>query len=149
MPIKYAEAPDVKKLADEIAEELSLFHVIPQFVFCFRSTGSTSEYTIARIHGLGRIWQEALNLPPSYAIEVISERYDRMSQAEKEKTIIHELLHVPEGFAGGFRPHKGYIDRSIVERLHRTLSERRGRKKVVSGDTASDFAANVFKQVRH
>jgi predicted metallopeptidase len=149
MPIKYAEAPDVKKLADEIAEELSLFHVIPQFVFCFRSTGSTSEYTIARIHGLGKIWQEALNLAPSYAIEVISERYDRLSQSEKEKTIIHELLHVPEGFAGGFRPHKGYIDRKTVEGLHKTLMERRSKKKVGSDDTASDFAANVFKQLRH
>jgi len=149
MPIKYAEAPDVKKLADEIAEELSLFHVIPQFVFCFRSTGSASEYTIARIHGLGKIWQEALNLPPSYAIEVISERYDRLSQSEKEKTIIHELLHVPEGFAGGFRPHKGYIDRKTVEGLHKTLMERRSKKKVGSDATASDFAANVFKQLRH
>ncbi len=149
MPIKYAEASDVKKLADEIADELSLFHVIPQFVFCFRSIGSTSEYTIARIHGLGKIWQEALNLPPSYAIEVISERYDRLSQSEKEKTIIHELLHVPEGFAGGFRPHKGYIDRKTVEVLHKTLIERRSRKKVGSDATASDFAANVFKQLRH
>lgn len=149
MPIRYAEAPDVKKLADEITEELSLFHVIPQFVFCFRSTGSTSEYTIARIHGLGRIWQEALNLPSSYAIEVISERYDRLSQTEKEKTIIHELLHVPEGFAGGFRPHKGYIDRKTVEGLHKTLIERRSKKKVASGDTTSDFAANVFKQGHH
>ena len=149
MPIKYAEAPDVKKLADEIAEELNLFHVIPQFVFCFRSTGSSSEYTIARIHGLGKIWQEALNLPPSYAIEVISERYDRLSQAEKEKTIIHELLHVPEGFAGGFRPHKGYIDRHKVEHLHKMLLERRSSKDSLSNSTVSDLAANAFKQVRH
>ncbi len=148
MPIKYAEAPDVKRLADEITEELGFFHVIPQFVFCYRSTGSTSECTIARIHGLGKIWQEALNLPPSYAIEVISERYDRMSQAEKEKTIIHELLHVPEAFAGGFRPHKGYIDRQIVERLHRTLMEQRNKKKVDSGDLTADLAVKLFKRVR-
>ncbi len=125
MPIRYVEAPDVKKLADEIVDKLGLFHVVPQFLFCFRSTGSTSERTIARIYGLGKIWQEALNLPPSYTIEVISERFDRLSQVEKEKTIIHELLHVPEAFAGGFRPHKGYINDRIVERLHRTLQEQR------------------------
>lgn len=125
MPIRYTEAADVKKLADEIIDRLGLFHVVPQFVFCFRSTGSTSKRTIARIHGLGKIWQEALNLPPSYTIEVISERYDRLSQTGKEKTVIHELLHVPRGFAGGFRPHKGYIDERIVDDLYRKLQEHR------------------------
>jgi predicted metallopeptidase len=125
LPIRYTEAADVKKLADEIIDRLGLFHVVPQFVFCFRSTGSTSKRTIARIHGLGKIWQEALNLPPSYTIEVISERYDRLSQTGKEKTVIHELLHVPRGFAGGFRPHKGYIDERIVDDLYRKLQEHR------------------------
>jgi len=125
MPIRYTEANDVKKLADEITDRLGLFHVVPQFVFCFRSTGSASKRTIARIHGLGKIWQEALNLPPSYTIEVISERYDKLSQTGKEKTIIHELLHVPRGFAGGFRPHKGYIDERIVDDLYRKLQEHR------------------------
>jgi predicted metallopeptidase len=129
MSIKYADAPDVKELADEIADCLDFFHVVPQFVFCFRSTGSKSGRTIARIHGLGKIWQEALNLPPSYVIEVISERYDRLSMTDKEKTIIHELLHIPHGFAGGFRPHKGYIDKEIVERLYMTLRRQRTTKK--------------------
>jgi predicted metallopeptidase len=129
MPIEYVEAPDVKKLADEIVDRLGFFHVVPQFLFCFRSTGSSSQRTIARIHGLGRIWQEALNLPASYTIEVISERFDRLSQREKEKTIIHELLHVPKAFAGGFRPHKGYVNDQIVERLHRKLEEQRGTRE--------------------
>jgi predicted metallopeptidase len=129
MPIKYVEAPDVKELADEIVGYLDFFHVVPQFVFCFRSTGSSAGRTIARIHGLGKIWQEALNLPPSYVIEVISERYDRLSEVDKEKTIIHELLHIPHGFAGGFRPHKGYIDRETVEQLYTTLQKQRAAGK--------------------
>jgi len=128
MPIKYAEAPDVKKLTDEIIDKLDLFHIVPQFVFCFRSTGTASKRVVARIHGLTRIWQGALNLSPSYAIEVISERYDKLSQMEKEKTIIHELLHVPKGFAGGFRPHKGYISESVVNQLYRKLQEQRDRR---------------------
>ena len=125
MPITYSEAPDVKTLADEIAESLEFFHVVPQYVFCLRSKGSASKRTIARIHGLGKVWQETLNLPPSYVIEVISERYDRLSEEGKEKTIIHELLHVPKAFAGGFRPHKGYIDEQIVERLHGIFRSRK------------------------
>jgi predicted metallopeptidase len=129
MPIKYAEALDAKKLVDEIAEALDFFHVVPQFVFCVRSTGSKSTRTIARIHGLGRIWQEVLNLPSAYVIELISERYDKLSETEKEKTLIHELLHIPQGFSGGFRPHKGYIDERTVELLHKKLQMQRRVKK--------------------
>ena len=121
MPIRYLEASDVKRRVDEIAACLDFFHVVPQFVFCVRSNGSKSRRTIARIHGLGKIWQEALSLPPSYVIEVISERYDELSEEEKEKILIHELLHIPRGFSGGFRPHKGYIDRETVEHLYRKL----------------------------
>jgi len=123
--LEYMEAPDIKMLVDEIIDSLDLFHVVPQFVYCYRSRGSKSKLTIARIHGLGRIWQEVLRRPPVYVIEVISERYDKLSDEEKEKTLIHELLHIPKGFSGGFRPHKGYIDKKRVEKLHRVLLKRR------------------------
>ena len=125
MRLKYTEAPDVKTLADEIMDYLDLFHIVPQFVYCYRSKGSKSKRTIARIHGLGRLWQDALRKPPSYVIEVISERFDKLSDADKEKTLIHELLHIPKGFSGGFRPHKGYVDKKRVERLHQVLLKRR------------------------
>jgi len=125
LPIEYYEAPDVKELVDNIAESLGFFHVVPQFVYCVRSKGSQSRRVLARIHGLGRIWQEALCRPPAYVIEVISERYDRLSQADKEKTIIHELLHIPRGFTGGFRPHRGYVDQKTVEALYKKLQDHR------------------------
>jgi predicted metallopeptidase len=125
MPIKYFEAPEIKKQVDQITEDLELFHVVPQFVFCVRSKGSKARRTIARIHGLGKIWQGVLNLPPSYTIEVISEIYDKMPKEEKEKTLIHELLHIPGGFSGGFRPHKGYVERRIVEELYKKMQTAR------------------------
>jgi len=126
--LEYVEAPDVKGLADEIVDSLGLFHVVPEFVHCYRSKGSKSKRIIARIHGLGTIWQEALRRPPTYVIEVISEAYDKLSEEEKEKTLIHELLHIPRGFSGGFRPHKGYINRKQIERLHKVLLEKRSLK---------------------
>ena len=128
MPIEYSQAPDVKVLADEIVESLGLYHVVPQFVHCVRSRGSASRRTIARIHGFGKIWQETLHLPASYVIEVISERYDKLSEEDKEKTIIHELLHIPAGFAGGFRPHKGYIDYETVDDMYRAFKEQQTAK---------------------
>ena len=119
------EAPDVKRLVDEIIDNLDLFHVVPQSVHCFRSKGSKSKRIIARIHGLGRIWQTALEHSTAYVIEVLSEQYDRLSQEDKEKTLIHELMHIPKGFSGGFRPHKGYISRKKVEKLHKEFLKRR------------------------
>jgi predicted metallopeptidase len=142
MPIKYVEAPEAKKMVDEITEALDFFHVVPQFVFCVRSKGSKSKRTIARIHGLGKIWQEVLNLPSAYVIELISERYDKLSEAEKEKTLIHELLHIPQGFSGGFRPHKGYIDRQTVEFLHRRLQEQRRAKNASYMPSSNDKSSS-------
>ncbi|UCE43689.1 MAG: metallopeptidase [Candidatus Bathyarchaeota archaeon] len=130
LTIKYAEAPDVEALVDEIMDCLDLFHIIPQFVHCYRSSGSKSKGTVARIHGLGRIWQEALRRPPTYLIEIISERYDKMSEEDKEKTLIHELLHIPRAFSGGFRPHKGYITKKKVDELHRLFRKRRSAREV-------------------
>ena len=125
MPLQYHEAPDVKMLADEIIDRLELSYVVPESVHCYRSKGSKSKRIIARIHGFGRIWQLALELPPAYVIEVLSEQYDRLSQEDKEKTVIHELLHIPRGFRGGFRPHKGYISKKKVDKLHREYTEKK------------------------
>ena len=131
MPIKYIEAPEIKKQVNQIVEDLELFHVVPQFVFCVRSRGSKARRTIARIHGLGKLWQGVLNMPTAYTIEVISEIFDKMSPEDKEKTLIHELMHIPGGFSGGFRPHKGYVERKMVEELYRKLQKNRATKKTV------------------
>ena len=129
MPIKYYDAPEIKKHVDQLAEECGFFHVVPQFVYCVRSKGSKAKRTIARIHGLGKLWQGVLNMPPAYTIEVISEIYDKMSDEDKEKTLVHELMHIPGGFSGGFRPHKGYVERKMVEEVYAKLKLARKAKK--------------------
>ena len=121
MPIKYSEAPDVKDLVERIVAQLSFHHINLNGMYCYRSVNSRSKRTVARIHNLSKLWQRALDKPANYLIEVISERYDKLSQEEKEKVIIHELLHIPKGFSGGFRPHKGYITMRKIEALHEML----------------------------
>jgi len=95
MKIRYYEALDVKEMVERIIAELGFNHIELNDTYCFRSLGSKSKRTVARIHSLGKLWQKALNTRPSYLIEVISERYDRLSRDEKEKVLIHELLHIP------------------------------------------------------
>jgi len=125
MVIKYFEAPDIKALILEIVDVLELLHVKTQSIHCLRSYGSKSRYTIARIHGLGKIWQKTFHISPSYIIEVISERYDSLSEEKKIKVLIHELLHVPRGFSGGFRPHKGYVNEKKVEKLYSEMQKKK------------------------
>jgi predicted metallopeptidase len=120
---------DVKLLADEIIERLEFFHIIPEAVYCYRSKGSKSKRTVARIHGFSMIWQKALGFPPAYVIEVISEKYDKLSQEDKEKTVLHELMHIPKGFKGGFRPHKGYVSYKQVEKMYKEFKKRKGTLK--------------------
>mgnify|MGYP001182257688 CR=1 FL=1 len=128
MPIKYYDAPEIKKQVDQLAEECEFFHVVPQFVYCVRSRGSKAKRTIARIHGLGKLWQGVLNMPPAYTIEVISEIYDKMSPEDRERTLVHELMHIPGAFGGGFRPHKGYVERKMVDEVYAKLKKSRAAK---------------------
>ena len=125
VPLNYSKAPDVQKLADEIIQQLEFIHVVPENIHCFRSEGSKSRRIIARIHGFGKIWQQALGMPPAYVIEVLSERYDKLSQEDKERTVLHELMHIPHGFKGGFRPHKGYVTRKHVENMYNEYKKRK------------------------
>ncbi|MDQ1279789.1 MAG: hypothetical protein QG670_1051 [Thermoproteota archaeon] len=129
MRIHYETAEDVKELVDEIIKAIEFVHIDDDRVLCMRSKGSKAKRTIARIHGLPRIWQLALTTSTYYTIEVISENFDSLSIEEKEKTIIHELLHIPKGFRGGFRHHKGWINRRKIDGLHRLLIEKRRQEK--------------------
>lgn len=63
-------------------------------------------------------------MQPRYIIEVISEEYDRLDQIEREKVVIHELMHIPAKFSGGFVPHKGKINRRSVEKMHQKYIEK-------------------------
>jgi len=125
--IEYFDAPDVKRRINTIIDLLRFDHISPESIYCIRSRGSRARRTIARIHGLSRIWQEVMGLKPSYIIEIISERFDFMTEEEQEKALIHELLHVPHGFKGGFRPHRGYVNWETVETWYRRLQHQKKR----------------------
>ena len=70
---------------------------------------SKSKRTVARIHGLSKIMQKAMRIKAFYVIEIISENFDKLDREEKIKTLIHETMHIPKNFGGGFRNHKPYI----------------------------------------
>jgi predicted metallopeptidase len=126
MPIKYQIAEDLQQAMNEIAEML-FPHVRVDDVICLRSHGSRSRGTIARCHALGKAMQLALNRKGFYVIEVISERFDKMSEIEKTKVLIHELMHVPKTFGGGFI-HHNIVHEKNVEKMYDKYIDLRGRK---------------------
>ena len=114
MGIKYFDAPDVKQLAHDLVNRLGWEHIQLDHVGFLRSQGSTSRGTIARCHALGKAMQIGMGRKLSfYLIEVIAERYDKQPESEKVKTIIHELMHIPRSFGGGFIHHDKVHEHSV------------------------------------
>ena len=131
--IEYFDAPDIKERTLQIIYLLKFDHIKFDRVHFIRSRGSKSERTIARIHGLGRIWQEALMMEPTYILEVVHELFDFAPKEIQDKTLIHEVLHIPHGFKGGFRHHKNYVTKERVDTWYKRylqIIKDRGLEKV-------------------
>lgn len=126
--MEYFYAEDVRLLAESILDALGLSYIDRSRLGFVRSRGSRSRRVAARIHALGRVWEAGLGIKPRYLIEVLSERYDRLSQQEKERVIIHELLHIPRSFGGGFIPHGRGVNPRRVEEFHTIYRVKRGAK---------------------
>ena len=92
-------------------------------VSCIRSFGSSSRGTIARCHALGKAMQLGMGREKGfYVIEVLSRRFDKLSDAEKIKVLIHELMHIPKSFGGGFRHHDYVCEKNIEIEYQRYLT---------------------------
>jgi predicted metallopeptidase len=102
--MRYHDAPDLKVRMSEIVKILGMDHIDLDRIECIRSTGSSTRRTIARVHTLGKLMQKAMKTKAFYAIEFL-ERFEKLSKEDQDKVIIHELLHVPKTFGGGFRQH--------------------------------------------
>lgn len=120
--MKYEADSEITNITKDIIIKLKLDHVKTENIFCVRSHGSKSRRTVARIHGLSRIMQKAMNIKAVYVIEIISENFDKLNHNEKIKTIIHEIMHIPHNFGGGFRGHRNFVTRKNVEKAYEIYS---------------------------
>ncbi len=112
MPIKYYFDEEIHNKTHQIA--IKLFpHIKLDRVKCFKSIGSSSRNTIARCHTIGKLMQLTIGVKAHYGIEFISENFDKLPENEKTKVIIHELMHIPKSFGGGFKHHDYVCDKNI------------------------------------
>ncbi|MBI4767764.1 MAG: metallopeptidase [Deltaproteobacteria bacterium] len=119
--IRYELAPEIESKLKRITRKLKMDHIDLNRVRGVRSYGSTGKGIIARCHALPKVMQLALGLNAHYVIEILSENYNRLSKEEQIKILIHELMHIPETFGGGFRMHRDHVTRKNVEKLYRIL----------------------------
>ena len=123
MGIKFHDSEELAKKTSEIARILGMNHIDLSRVRFVISKGSKAKRTIARCYALSKIWQKALDMKAHYIIEVISENYDSLPEEEKEKVLIHELMHIPFNMGGGFKHHGNYVTREHVNLMHKRYSK--------------------------
>jgi predicted metallopeptidase len=110
--MKYEFASDLQLKTEAIAKRL-FPHIQLDKVKCFRSYGTSTRTTIARCHTIGKLMQKVIGVPAHYGIEFISEKFDKLNEEDKIKVIIHELMHIPKSFGGGFKHHDYVCERNI------------------------------------
>jgi len=102
--VEWVNAPDIKKRILHLDKSLKLDWLKTSKIHCFRSKNSKSR-AYARIWGLSKVWQKALQTEPAYVIEVLSEKFDSLNKKEQDKVLLHEIAHIPKNFSGSLLPH--------------------------------------------
>ena len=125
--MKYEFAGDLQAISEEISG-LLFPHVKIDKIKCLRSFGTSSKRTIARCHALGKLMQKAMGVNAFYALEFLSERFDKLSEEDQIKTIIHELMHIPFTFGGGFK-HHNVVNEKNVNLMYETYLSKKGIQK--------------------
>jgi predicted metallopeptidase len=124
--IRYEIAPDIQARFADIIQTLALGHIDLERVVCLRSRGSSARRVVARCHGMSKVLQVALSIRPVYVLEFLSERFDKLDERGREEVLIHELLHIPGNFGGGFRHHDVVTDKN-VRLIHERYLRLKGR----------------------
>jgi predicted metallopeptidase len=120
--MKYFRDLESEDKINEIIHKTGMFHINQERIACFKSKGTSTKNIIARCHGLSKIQQLGLKTEPFYVIELISENFDKLDEKEKIKTLIHELMHIPHNFGGGFR-HHNYVNKRSVEKIYQIFKK--------------------------
>lgn len=132
--MKYEYAEDIQKIAEDISKTLFPYIDLNN-VKCYRSYGTSSRGTIARCHGLNKLMQKAIGIKAIYVLEFLTERFEKFNKEEQIKIIIHELMHIPKTFGGGFKHHDFVTERNV----NLFYQEYKKRKAIEYGKDSKDF----------
>ena len=57
--------------------------------------------------------------------DAIIDLIDTLGKADQTKVLIHELMHIPHAFGGGFRSHRPYVTKRKVEKMYQQFLKAR------------------------
>lgn len=120
--MKYSKAPEIKKQIELLVERLHFDHIKVKNVHCIRSFDAKTR-AYARIWGMAKLFSEVAGIEPNYIIEVNAKKFDKLSEREKIKTLIHELMHIPQTFSGALLSHRGRYHRINDREVEKILQE--------------------------
>ena len=121
--MKYEKATDIKRRIDQLIKALEYTHIKAKNIHCIRSFDAKTR-AYARIWGMAKLFSEVAGIEPNYIIEVNAKKFDKLSDREQIKTLIHELMHIPKTFSGALLSHRGphhRINDREVEKILRNL----------------------------
>lgn len=116
--VSWDSAPDIKKRILHLVKRAEIDWLKTSRIFTYRSFGSKTR-AYARTWGLPGLWQRTLDVQPAYIIEVISEHFDKLSVINRDKVLLHEIMHIPKNFSGALTPHIRHGKRNF----HRKVEE--------------------------
>jgi len=119
--VDWRHAPDISERVARLISLVSIDWVDPDRIYCFRSTGSRAR-AIARIWGLQKVWQQALDTSPAYCLEVLSESFDNLSPEKQDEVLLHEIAHIPKTFSGALLPHTMHGKGSFHSKLGQLIT---------------------------
>jgi predicted metallopeptidase len=107
---------EIERRSLELIRNLELEWLSYGRIFFYRSINSKAR-AYARTWGLPKLWQRTLGVEPAYIVEVISEHFDKLSEREQDKVLLHELTHIPHNFSGALVPHTRHKKGSFHDKL--------------------------------
>src|SRR3989338_9061032 len=122
--MKYSKAPDGQEKILQLINQLNMDHIKKDQIHCIRSFDAKTR-AYARIWGMAKLFKEVVGLEPHYIIEVNGRRFDKLSERDQIKNLIHELMHIPKTFSGALLSHRGphhEISDREVEKILRNLA---------------------------
>ncbi|MDT7876937.1 MAG: putative metallopeptidase [Candidatus Caldarchaeales archaeon] len=120
--VRYVRDRSLEEYVRRLGEEAGLRHIDYSRVRCVRSFGSRSRSVAARIHAASRALYTGLGIRPVYVIEFVSEVFEKLTRRERDRVVLHELLHIPASMGGGLVGHGALDFEEEVERLERRIS---------------------------
>jgi predicted metallopeptidase len=121
--MEYKLAPEIKRQVRVLIKELKFTHIKPNQIHCIRSFDAKTR-AVARIWGMAKLFHEVAGIEPNYIIEVNAKRFDKLSERDKIKTLIHELMHIPKTFSGALLSHRGRYHRINDWEVERILRKK-------------------------